>query len=306
MIESKRSSRKSLEDSRLSRKLNVEPESNVQEIPECKYQLPARRRSRRPGSSGKLQNWWRTTSRRMARSRRSRRKPQKLTAQHVRIPGKPTKTSSLHFSKPRRRLKLSRNVWEEPWKLQWLSAAKRNVPSSVLRPKTSVCAQKYHELKPDLRFLLDFKKESGRQRLSRKGQVHLGRRKNLKYQRRPSQYHPWEFVLESNLLKKNQERNGERRSLAMYGKLGDSSRKVKGTWNASTHRSRKNGRMDCEKSTQLGTPWLCQEGRWRAVSDEKVRMATSFNPRIRKYQPVPGAVLWSQVGMEKPGSQRKK
>ena len=216
--------RKELEEE--SRRLKAVEEAErrareIQEIPECKYQLPTRRRSRRPGSSGKLQNWWRATSRRMARSRRSRKKLQKLTAQHVRIPSKPTKTSSLHFRKPRRRLKHSRNVWEELWKLQWLSAAKRNVPSSVLRPKTSVRAQKYHELKPDLRFLLDFKKESERKRLSRKGQVHLGRRKNLKYQRLPGQDHSGEFVLESNLLKKNQERNGERGSLEMYGKLED-------------------------------------------------------------------------------------
>ena len=243
-----RSSRKNLEDSRLSRKLNVEPESNVREIPEYKYQLPARRRSRRPGSSGKLQNWWRTTSSRTARSRRSRRKPQKLTLQHVRIPSKPMKTLYLHFRKPRRRLKYSRSVWEEPWKPQWLSAAKRSVPSSMLRPKTSVRAQKYHELKPDLRSLLDFKRGSRKRKLSRKSRVNLGRRKDLKYQRRPSQDRSGEFVLESNLLKKNQERNGEKRSLKMYGKLEDSSRKVKGTWNASTHRSRKNGRISYEKS----------------------------------------------------------
>ena len=128
-LESEKNSRKNPEDSKLSRKLNVELESNVQRIPECKYQLPARKRSRRLGSNEKLQNWWRTTSRRMARSRRSRRKLQKLTAQHVRTPSRPMKTSSLHFRKPRRRLRHFRNVWEEPWKLQWLSPRRGTCPA---------------------------------------------------------------------------------------------------------------------------------------------------------------------------------
>ena len=221
MTESERSSRKNLEDSELSRKPNVEPESNVRGIPEYKYQLPARRRREKPGSSGKLRNWWRTISSRTARSRRSRRKPQKHTPQHVRTPNRPRKTSYLHFRKLRRRLKYCRNVWEEPWKLQWLSAAKRSVPSSTLRPKTSVRAQKYRELKPDLRSLLDSKKESGKRELRRKSLVNLGRRKDLKYQRQPSQDHSGEFVLESNQLKKNQERNGEKRFLKMSGRLED-------------------------------------------------------------------------------------
>ena len=143
--------RKELEEESRRLKAVEEAERRAREqrsrTPEYKYQLPARRRSRRPGSSGKLQNWWRTTSSRTARSRRSRKKPQKLTPQHVRIPNKLMKTSSLRFRKPRRRLKHSRSVWEEPWKPQWLSAAKRSVPSSTLRPKTSVRAQKYHEFK---------------------------------------------------------------------------------------------------------------------------------------------------------------
>ena len=190
MIESERSSRMNPEDLKLSRKLNVEPENNVHEIPkqQCKYQLPASRRSRKPGSNGKLQNSWRITSRRVARSRRSRRKLQKFTAEHARIPGRPRRTSSLHFRKPRRRLKHSRSVWEEPWRLPCFSAEKRSVLSSMLRLKRSVRAQKYRELKPDLRSLLSCKKEFERKRPSRKDRVHLGRRKNLKYPRQPDQH----------------------------------------------------------------------------------------------------------------------
>ena len=262
MIESERSSRKNLEDSRLSRKPNVEPGSNVRGTPKYKYRSPARRRKEKPGSSGKLRSWWRTTSSRMARSRRSQRKPQKLTPQHVRTPSRPRKTSYLHFRKLRKRLKYCRDAWEEPWKLQWLSAAKRSVPSSTLRPKTSVRAQKYRELKPDLRSLLDFKKGSGRKKVSKKRPVNLGRMKDLKYQRQPSQDRSGESVLESNRLKKNQERNGEKRFLKMYGRLEDCSRKMKGTWSVPTTRSRLNGRRSCEKSYSL----------WRAVGLVKEKM----------------------------------
>ena len=97
---------------------------------------------------------------------------------------------------------------------------------------------------------------------SRTSLVNLGRKKHLKYQRPPSQDRSGESVLESNLLKKNQERNGERRSPKMYGRLEDCSRKMKGTWSAPTTRSRLNGRRSCEKSYSL----------WRAVGLVKRRM----------------------------------
>ena len=94
-------------------------------------------------------------------------------------------------------------------------------------------------------------KESGKREPSRKSLVNLGRRKDLKYQRQPSQDRSGEFVLESNRLRKNQERNGEKRFLKMSGKLEDCSRKMKSTWSAPTTHSHQNGKRSCERSYSI-------------------------------------------------------
>ena len=64
----------------------------------------------------------------------------------------------------------------------------------------------------------------------RKNPVSLGRRKELEYRHRPSQDHSGELVLENNLLKKNRERNGVKRSLRIPGKLEERSGRMSGVY----------------------------------------------------------------------------
>ena len=147
---------------------------------------------------------------RTARRRRSRRKLQKLTLQHVRMPNKLIKTSFLHFRRLRKRLKHSRSLWEEPWKLQLFSAVKRSMPSSMLRPRT--CPQ----VKARPRIPTGLKIKSGKRKLS-----------------------------EGSSKSEKQEGSEVPTSTSP---LEDSLRMVKDFWNARTHRSQMSGKESYEKS----------------------------------------------------------
>ena len=213
MTESERSSRKNLEDSELSRKPNVEPENNVRGIPEYKYQLPARRRREKPGSSGKLRNWWRTFSSRTSRSRRSRRKPQKHTPQHVRTPNRAQEDFISALQKTQEKAEVLQKCLGRALEAAMAFGREEERAQQYAQAKDKCSRPEVPRVKARPQIPAGLQERIRKERAQKEESSKPGKKKDLKYQRQPSQDHSGEFVLESNQLKKNQERNGEKRFL---------------------------------------------------------------------------------------------
>ena len=166
--------------------------------------------------------------------------------------------------------------------------------------------KKYRELKPDLRSLLDFKKESGKREPSRKSLVNLGRRKDLKYQRQPKPGPFWGVRARKQPAEEEPGKEWREKISEDVWKVGrllkEDEKYLECTYYPFSPEWQEKLR---EELLNLAHRGFAKKEDGELCPTRRFGWQLQSTREFRKYQPVLGARLWSQVGMEKPGSQRK-